>query len=214
MTKRAKWGIGIGAAAAVLAAAIAGLALLFDPVRLFPVPEVTEEDMLRQAEVIAAAAVQMRETAPVPGAAVTLRLTPAQVRSILHISLRQYALREGMMALPLQLDYRDDGRWEILYMHDTRRRWLFGGGLRLFLTGRFSVRGGVAAFAADSAAVGALRFSGAGAQWSGDAALAEIDRDESFADLVAAIREFYTDKAGDLVVSVVPEEFFWLMMKR
>ena len=115
MKKRAKWGIGCGAAAAVLAAAIAVLALLFEPVQLFPVPEVTPEDRLRQAEVIAAAAAQLQDVEPTPGAVVTLRLTPAQVRSILHISLRQYALREDMMLLPFQLDYRDDGRWEILY---------------------------------------------------------------------------------------------------
>ena len=163
MKKRAKWGIGCGAAALVLAAAIAVLALLFEPFRLFLVPKVTEEDRLRQAEVIAAAAAQLQDVEPTPGAVVTLRLTPAQVRSILHISLRQYALREGMMALPLQLDYRDDGRWEILYMHDTRRPWLFGGGLRLFLTGRFSVRGGEAAFAAESAP---CAFPARGRSWA------------------------------------------------
>ena len=214
MKKRAKWGIGCGAAAAVLAAAIAVFALLFEPVQLFLVPEVTEEDRLRQAEVIAAAAAQLQDVEPTPGAVVTLRLTPAQVRSILHISLRQYELREGVEALPFQLDYRDDGRWEILYMHETCRRLHYFGGLRLFLTGRFSVRGGTAAFAADSVAIGALRFSGKGAQLGVDAAMAEINRDESFADFAAAIREFYTEETGNLVISVVPEEFFWLMMKQ
>ena len=215
MTKRAKWGIGCGAAAVVaLTAAIVLLALLFDPVRLFPVPEVTAEDLERQAEVIRETAAQLQAAEPRPGEAVTLRLTPAQVRSILRISLRQYALREGMTALPLQLDYRDDGRWEILYLHDTGRRWLFGGGLRLFLTGRFSVKGDTAKFEADAAAFGALRFSGAGVQMGVDAVMAEIVRDESFAELIAAIREFYTDEAGNLVVAVAPEEIFWLMMKQ
>ena len=44
--------------------------------------------------------------------------------------------------------------------------------------------------------------------------MAEINRDESLADFAAAIREFYTEETGNLVISVVPEEFFWLMMKQ
>ena len=213
MTKRAKWGIGCGAAAAVLAAAIAVLALLFDPVRLFPVPEVTAEDLARQAEVVRATVAELRRITPAPGVSLTLRLTPAQVRSILRISLRQYALREGMTVLPLRLDYRDDGRWDIDFIHDTGHRLLFGGGLRIVATGRFSVGGGAATFAADSFAVGSVRLSGAAARRVGDWAAERSNRDDSLADFAAAIRELHTDEEGNLVVAVEPEELFWLTMK-
>ena len=47
-----------------------------------------------------------------------------------------------------------------------------------------------------------------------DAAMAEINRDESLADFAAAIREFYTEETGNLVVSAAPEEIFWVMMKQ
>ena len=213
MTGRKKAWIALGAAAVVIAVGIAVPALLFDPVRGFPVPEVTAEDLERQTEVVRAAAAQLREGDPRPGETLTLRQTPAQVRAILRITLKQYAFRDGLTSLPLRIDYRDDGRWSFVYIHDTGRRRLFGGGLRIDMTGRLSICGGVVSFAADSLKIGAVRLPRAAARRFGDAAMESLNEDETVADLAAAIRSLSSDESGELTVVVEPEELFWLMMK-
>ena len=157
MTRKTKWwliGGGCGFLCVLTAGIVVFLALLFDPVKAYPVPKVSLNDLMLQAQLIGTVSKQVRTE---QDSRLSITLTPEQVRSLLRMALNQHAFKlpEGQ-PFPLAASYHSDGRVEIDSMYDSGFHWLFGGGIRMQVTGRLGYRDGAFVFDTDFFQVGAF----------------------------------------------------------
>lgn len=204
----------LGAAALLLALLLLLLLLVFSPHPRYPVPGLTAGDVVFQQRILWTESPKVLRGRP--GEVSELELTPEEVRSVMRLVanginiarlFRPGSARGEGAYNDFQLSYRDDGVVEIDAVHNTGYAILFGGHLRIFVTGRPDITDGELSFAVREARVGRLPFSSSVA----DAILRRvIERNtarQDVQDLHRIVREVTVDPdSGRVKVAYLPHE--------